>query len=156
MEKAYSSAGLLVKWAVESSAGTMPTSGFTTIPGVKAIPAFGDDVNTLDSTVLSNKVSKTYIRGLRDSGGAIALTVNDSKQFRNAVASMITAYESAVSANKALWIEYAYPEAAGMDSFYFPAEPVDPGFGGGEVDSILENSLVFLPQGDYLFATAST
>lgn len=155
MEKAISTAGLLVKWAVETS-DVRPTTGYTTLPGVKAIPAFGDDVNTLDYTPLSATTNKVYIKGLRDSGGAIALTVNDSKNFRTAYEAMMTAYGSAAAAGKQLWIEYAYPDGSEMDSFYFPAEPVEIGFGGAEVDSVMENMANFLPQGDYVFASAST
>ena len=156
MEKAISSAGLLVKYAVETSIGTRPTASYITLPGVKAIPAFGEEVNTLDYTPLSATTNKVYIKGLRDSGGAIALTVNDSKNFRTAYATMMDAYASAVAAGKQLWIEYAYPEGADMDSFYFPAEPTEIGFGGAEVDSVMENSVNLLPQGDFIFAAAST
>ena len=47
---AISTAGMLVKYA---TGATRPTSGYTTIPGVKAIPAIFNDPNMLDSTPLS-------------------------------------------------------------------------------------------------------
>lgn len=152
---ALNSAGLLVKYAVESTAGSRPTSGYTQIPGVKAIPAFGDEVNTLQSTPLEATKNHTYIAGLADTGGAIQLTVNDYPAFRSAWTSLMTAYNSIASTSKALWIEYAYP-TSNMQSFFFPAEPHDLGFGGAEVDSVLENMANLLPTGDFLFAAAST
>lgn len=154
--QAINSAGLLVKYCVEATAGTRPTTGYTEIPGVTAIPAFGDEAPTLQSTPLSATVNHTYVLGLRDPGGAIQLTVNDADAFRDAYNTMMTAYATAAAAGKGMWIEYAYPAAAGLDSFYFPAEPAPLGFGGAEVDSVLQNMLNLIPQGDYVFAAAST
>ena len=89
---AVSTAGMLVKYAVEATAGTRPTSGYTTIPGVKAIPALFNDPNMLQSTPLSATKNHTYIAGLNDSGGAVQLTVNDYAEFRTAWEACITAY----------------------------------------------------------------
>lgn len=155
MANAVSTAGLLVKYAPEVTVGQRPESGFTTIPGVKAIPAFGDEVNTLQSTPLSATKNHTYIAGLADPGGAIQLTVNDYAEFRTAWSSFVTAAE-ALTGGKKMWIEYAYPEGANLDSFYFPATPHEIGFGGAEVDSVLENMANLLPEGDFIFAAAST
>lgn len=146
-----STAGILVKYCVESTAGTRPTSGYTVIPGVKSIPEFGTEQPTLETTPLSATVNKTYIPGLKDSGGAIGLTVNDYTTFRTAWDTMMTAYATAKAAGKGMWVEYAYPDGSGMDSFYFPAEPVELGFGGADVDEVLENVASFIPQGDFLW-----
>lgn len=154
MANAVSTAGLLVKYAPEATAGTRPTSGFTTIPGVKAIPAFGDEVNTLQSTPLSATKNHTYIAGLADPGGAIQLTVNDYQEFRTAWETFVTAAQ-ALTGGKKMWIEYAYPEGSNLDSFYFPATPHALGFGGAEVDSVLENMANLLPEGDFIFAAPS-
>ena len=154
--QAMSTAGLLVKYCVETTAGTRPTSGYTEIPGVTAIPAFGDEVPTLQATPLSATVNHTYVIGLRDSGGAIQLTVNDAPAFRTAYSTLQTAYSTGQGSGLATWIEYAYPASSGMDSFYFTAEPADLGFGGAEVDSVLQNMANLIPQSDYTFAAASS
>lgn len=154
MANAVSTAGMLVKYAVESSAGTRPTTGYTTIRGVKAIPALWNEPNMLQSTPLSATKNHTYIEGLGDNGGAIALTVNDEALFRSDWAACITAFEN-LTGGKQMWFEIAYQEGSGLDSFYFPAQPLELGFGGAEVDSVLENNANLAPQGDYLFATAS-
>jgi len=155
MANAVSTAGMLVKYAAEETAGTRPTSGYTTIPGVKAIPAIFNDPNMLQSTPLSATKNHTYIRGLDDSGGAIQLTVNDYDAFRTTWNNCITAY-AALTGGKGMWFEIAYPDGSGLDSFYFPAEPLPLGFGGADVDAVLENNLNLSPQGDYDFAAAST
>lgn len=154
---ANTTAGMNVKYAIETTAGTKPatTTEWTVIPGVKAIPAFGTDVPTAQSTPLSATVNHTYEKLLKDSGGAINLTVNDATTFRAAWEDMLDDYATAAASGKGLWVEYAYPEASGLDSFYYPAEPVSLGFGGAEVDTVLENEAAFVPTGDFLFAAPS-
>lgn len=156
MANAVSTAGMLVKYAAEATAGTRPTTGFITIPGVKAIPAIFNDPNMLQSTPLSATQNHTYIRGLNDSGGAIQLTVNDYEAFRDAWETCVAAYATAAAAEKGFWFEIAYQTGSGLDSFYFPGEPLPLGFGGADVDAVLENNLNIAPQGDYVFAAAST
>ena len=152
---AVSTAGMLVKYCVEATAGTRPTTGYTLIPGVKAIPAIFNDPNMLQSTPLSATKNHTYIEGLGDSGGAAPITVNDYSEFRTAWEACITAFD-ALTGGKQMWFEFAYPEGSGLDSFYFPGKPLPLGFGGAEVDSVLENNANIAPQGDYEFAAAST
>ena len=155
MANAVSTAGMLLKYAVETTKGTAPTTGFTTIPGCKAIPALFNEPNTLQSTPLSATKNHTYIEGLGDSGGAIAITVNDYDEFRTAWEACVTAYEG-LTGGKEMWFEIAYPTDSELDSFYFPGKPLPLGFGGADVDSVLENNANIVPTGDYKFAAAST
>ena len=155
MANAVSTAGMLVKYAVETTKGVRPTVNYTTIPGVKAIPAIFNDPNMLQSTPLSATKNHTYIEGLNDSGGAIQLTVNDYEAFRTAWDTCVAAFD-ALTDDKTMWFEIAYQAGSELDSFYFPAQPLKLGFGGADVDSVLENNLNLAPQGDYIFAAAST
>ena len=152
---AVSTAGMLVKYAVETTAGTRPTTGYTTIPGVKAIPAIFNDPNMLQSTPLSATKNHTYIEGLNDSGGSIQLTVNDYDAFRTAWTACVSAFDE-LTGGKTMWFEIAYQDGSNLESFYFPAQPLKLGFGGADVDAVLENNLNLAPQGDYEFAAAST
>ena len=157
MANAVTTAGMFLKYNVETSSGSgRPTSGYTIIPGVKAIPAIFNDPNMLQSTPLSAKKNHTYERGLDDSGGSIQITVNDYAAFRTAWDTCVAAYATAKAANKQMWFEVSYQDGSDLDSFYFPGEPLPLGFGGADVDSILENNLNIAPQGDYIFAAAST
>ena len=155
MANAVSTAGMLVKYCIEATKGTRPTSGYITIPGCKAIPAIFNDPNMLQSTPLSATKNHTYIEGLNDSGGSIAITVNDYSEFRTAWESCVTAYEG-ITGDKQMWFEIAYQDGSDLDSFYFPGQPLALGFGGAEVDSVLENNANIAPTGDYEFAAAST
>ena len=154
MANALSTAGMLVKYCVEATAGTRPTIGYTEIPGCKSIPALFNDPNTLQSTPLSATKNHTYIPGLSDSGGAVAITVNDYPAFRTAWNACVTAFGN-LSGGKQMWFEFYYPDT-NMDSFFFPGEPLPLGFGGADVDSVLENNANIVPTGDYMFAAAST
>lgn len=154
--QAISTAGMIVKYAAEATAGSRPTSGYTELPGIKALPALGDSINTLQTTPLSATKNHTYIPGLADSGGAMQLTVNDAPAFRTAYASMYSAYTSAAASNKGFWLEYVYPSAYSMSSFFIPVSLAPLGFGGAEVDSVLENMLNVIPGGDYEFSAKST
>lgn len=155
MANAVSTAGMLVKYCIEATKGTRPTASYTTIPGCKAIPAIFNDPNMLQSTPLSATKNHTYIEGLNDSGGSIAITVNDYDEFRTAWESCVTAYEG-LTGGKQMWFEIAYQDGSNLDSFYFPGQPLALGFGGAEVDSVLENNANIAPTGDYEFAAAST
>ena len=106
------------------------------------------------STPLSATKNHTYIEGLNDSGGSIAITVNDYAEFRTAWENCINAYD-ALTGGKEMWFEIAYPAGADLDSFYFPGKPLPLGFGGADVDSVLENNANILPTGDYEFGAAS-
>ena len=154
MANAVSTAGMSLKYAVEATAGTRPTSGYTTIPGVKAIPAVFNEPNALQSTDLSAEKSHSYIPGLSDSGGSIAITVNDCTEMRTAWSACVTAY-AGLTGGKQMWFEIAYREDTGLESCYFPGQPIELGFGGAEVDSVLENTCNIMPSADYLFAAAS-
>lgn len=151
MANALSTAGMIVRYCVESSAGTRPTSGYTEIHGCKALPALFNEPNTLQSTPLSATKNHTYIEALGDSGGPWAITVNDYPTFRTEWTACVSAYKG-LTGGKQMWFEIAYP-TSDMDSFFFPGEPLALGFGGAEVDSVLENNANILPQGDYLFAS---
>ncbi len=148
-----STAGITVNWAVETTAGTRPETGYSMIRGVKSIPEFGTDVNTLQSTTLDKTRFHTYILGLQDPGGAIGLTVNDYQDFRTDWSALLAAYNTAKASGLAMWVEYKIPD---MDSFYYTAEPSTLGFGGADVDEVLENIANFVPTGEPVWAAAST
>ena len=147
-----STAGIVVKYAMESTAGTRPTTGYTAIPGVKSIPDVNPEPNQLDVTPLEETVQHRYIPGLKDPGGAIGLTCNYYSDFVTAWEAMMTAY-AALTGGKGMWVEFAIP---GMNSFYFRAVPTELGFGGAEVDSVLETTAYLTPNSAPVWAAAST
>jgi len=148
-----STAGIKVKWAVETTAGTRPTTGYTQIRGVKSIPSYNPEPSNHEVTDLSNIGWKRYIPGMKDPGGALGLTVNHYEDFMDDWSDMLTAFATAKADGKALWIEYAIPS---IDSFYYQAVPSELGFNGADVDGVLENVAYLTPNSAPVWAVAST
>lgn len=149
------SAGTTVKYCVETTAGTRPTTGYTALLGVKEIASYNDAPNTLQTTDLLAYPNHTFIRALNSGNGVLSITANDYKTFRDSWDGLMSAYETGKAAGKALWIEYAYPADSSMDSYYYTAEPAELGFGGASVDAVLENTAYLIQTGQPEFAAAS-
>ena len=149
-------AGILVRWAIEATAGTRPTTGYVAFKGIKSIPEFGGEPNQLDCTPLEETEWHRYIPGLKDAGGSVGLTVNDYDDFRSSWSSMMTAYNTAKASGKALWIEYLVPGLTSKPSFFYSATPSDLGFGGAEVDGVFENVAYLTPNKVHGWDTSAT
>lgn len=131
-----STAGVTVQYAAETTAGTKPTTGYTKIPGIKAIPDLNPEPSGLDTTTLEAEEWKTYIQGLKDPGGAIQFTANNTEEFQTAWATLVEAYNTAIAADKEVWFAVIIPGLT--KSFYFSGKPSDLGLSAIEVDAVLE------------------
>lgn len=131
-----STAGVTVQYAAETTAGTKPTTGYTKIPGIKAIPDLNPEPSGLDTTTLEAEEWKTYIQGLKDPGGAIQFTANNTEEFQTAWATLVEAYNTAITADKEVWFAVVIPGLT--KSFYFSGKPSDLGLSAIEVDAVLE------------------
>ena len=74
-----STAGIKFYYAVEETAGTRPTSGYTEIPELTEIPETSTSPGTIDATPLSATRFKIYVADLIDLGGALSYTANFSQ-----------------------------------------------------------------------------
>ena len=81
--------------------------------------------------------------GLKDPGGALSLTANNTEAFHTAWAALREAYETAKEAGKGIWFAVVIPGLT--KSFYFAGEPADLGLSAIEVDSVLEISPYITP-----------
>lgn len=131
-----STAGVTVQYAAETTAGTKPTTGYTKIPGIKAIPDLNPEPSGLDTTTLEAEEWKTYIQGLKDPGGAIQFTANNTEEFQTAWTTLVEAYNTAIAADKEVWFAVVIPSLT--KSFYFSGKPSDLGLSAIEVDAVLE------------------
>ena len=71
MANEISTAGVLLKYKVESTAGTKPTGAYTVIPNIVSTGELNSEPDNLEVTDLSDTVWRRYIPGLKDPGGAI-------------------------------------------------------------------------------------
>lgn len=148
----FSTIGVKLKYAVEATAGTRPTSSYTQIPDLKEIPEIGRTPSQLRVTNLED-TDHRYIPGVRDSGGDIQFTGNLTTALKEAWASLVSAADAAWNSNKATWFEVAIPN---FDSFYFAGRPTELFLGSMGVDAVAETQLHIIPNEIVGFAAAST
>lgn len=131
-----STAGVKLKYAVEATAGTRPTSGYTALTGAKTTPSLNPSPETLETTTLDELEYKTYIDGLKDLGGALEFTFNLTQELVDQWAALMTAYETAKAAGKATWFVIDIPGLT--KAFYFTGNPSSMGIPETSVNSVLE------------------
>ena len=153
MAQELSTAGVLLKYAVEATAGTRPATGYTQVPCIKAIPDFNPEPESLEVTDLSDTTWRRYIPGLRDPGGALAFTANLTTQFKTAWETLITAFEAANADGKATWFEIMVPN---FGSFYFAGYPTELGMTAMDVNAVLEIEAYVTPNQIEGWGTSST
>lgn len=148
-----STAGVSLKYCVETTAGTRPTASYTAITGIKETPDFNPEPSNLEVTDLSDTVWKRYIAGLKDPGGALSFTANLTSAFKTAWEGLVTAYTTGISSSKATWFEINVPT---IGSFYFSGIPDTLGINGMSVDEVAEITVYVTPNKIHGWDTAST
>ena len=148
-----STAGVSLKYCVETTAGTRPTASYTAVPNIKETPDFNPEPSTLEVTDLSDTVWKRYIAGLKDPGGALSFTANLTSAFKTAWETLVSAYATGIASSKATWFEINVPT---VGSFYFAGIPSELGINGMQVDAVAEVSVYITPNKIHGWDTAST
>lgn len=131
-----STAGVQLHYAVETTAGTRPTTGYTRIYGIKSTPSLNPSPETLETTTLDETEYKTYIDGLKDLGGALEFTFNLTEQLIEVWDKLMTDYETAKAAGKRVWFTIVVPGLS--ESFYFTGNPSAMGLPETSVSAVLE------------------
>lgn len=141
-----------VKYAVEATKGTRPTTGYTVIPNVTSISEVTGQPDQLECTDLSDEW-KRFVDGVKDTGGNLTLGVNLTAAFKTAWETMVSAYETAKATDKATWFEIAVPNLA---SFYIAGNPQDLGLPSIEVNNVLAGNAYITINQIGGWATSST
>ena len=131
-----STAGVSVQYAVEETAGAMPTTGYTKLTGIKSVPDLNPEPSSLETTTLDETEWKTYIPGLKDPGGALAFTANNTEAFQTEWATLVSAAEEAKASGKGTWFVIVIPGLT--KAFFFAGSPSPLGLSAIEVDAVLE------------------
>lgn len=142
-----STAGITLNYAIETIAGTRPTSGYIEVPEVAEIPEMSPVPGTIDVTPLSAQKYKIYIPDLMDMGGALSFNANFSQPELDIWnKTIVPAYETGIATGKAMWFCVIIP---GMDdAFYFTGVPTKIGFGGAAVSAALRTNLPITPSNE--------
>ncbi len=131
-----STAGIKLLYAVETTAGTRPTTGYTRIKGIKSTPSLNPAPDTLETTTLDETEYKTYIDGLKDLGGALEFNFNLTEELIDDWETLMDAYEAGKLANKATWFCIDVPGLT--KAFFFTGNPSEMGLPETEVNTVLE------------------
>lgn len=148
-----SSVGASVKYCVEATAGTRPTTGYTAIPDITTAPEIAKSTEALDASNLSD-LKKRYVPGQQDPGSDKTFTANHTEAFITAWEALITAAETAIAAGKAVWFEYVFPNAT--KSYFWAGMPQELGTDAIDMNSIHTISAVVILSDDAGWATKST
>ena len=140
---AISTAGVTFGYAVESTAKTRPTTGYTVIPDVKEIPEMNPEPETLETTTLAETEFKTYIEGLKDLGGALSFLANYTTELETAWSELVEAYKAAADEGKSVWFEVKHPKLE--KSVFFTGQPSAMGLPAMAVGNVLETNLYITP-----------
>lgn len=142
MANELSTAGVLLKYKAETTAGTKPTGAYTVIPNIVSTGEINSEPDNLEVTDLSDTIWRRYIPGLKDPGGAITFTANLTSAFRTAWETLVTAASTALAANKAMWFEIMVPS---VGSFYFTGVPDALGINAYDINSVNQVDVHIVP-----------
>lgn len=140
-----STAGIHLKYAVEETKGTRPTTTYIDLPGVKTIPNMNPSPDTLETTDLNELEWKTYIQGLKDLGGNLEFTFNLNQEIVTIWETLVEAYNTAAASDKNVWFLIDIPGLT--EGFYFPGQPAEMGIPEAAVNSVLEITNYITPTG---------
>jgi hypothetical protein len=151
---ALSTAGVTFGYAVETSKGTRPTTGYTNIPDVKEVPEMNPEPETLETTTLAETEFKTYIEGLKDLGGALSFLANYTTDLETVWAALVDAYKTAKTDGKSVWFEVKHPGLT--KSVFFTGQPSAMGLPAMGVNAVLETNLYITPTNAPVWEAKST
>jgi hypothetical protein len=149
-----STLGVQLHYCVETEAGTMPTSGYTRIYGIKSTPSLNPAPDTIETTTLDELEYKTYVDGLKDLGGALEFTFNLTQELTEKWDDLMDAYEAGKAAGKQTWFAIVIPGLT--QAFYFPGNPSAMGLPETSVNAVLEITNYITPVGARIKADKPT
>ena len=153
----FDTAGFTLKYCLETTAGTRPTSGYTEINDIVSLSAIGLQQNTADVTPINETVAHRYIETLPDTGGSYTITANFTSSFISNWDSLRSSAQTGWAGGKALWFEIVFPADSGMtDSFYFSGMPGEVGVPEISVGNAFQGEVTVVIREVVGYDTAST
>ena len=151
---ALSTIGIKVSYAVETTAGTRPTTGYKHIPDLKSIPSINPAPNTADATTFDNLEYTSYVQLLKDIGGALEISANFTQELFQVWDGMVDAYEAGIKDGKETWICFDIP---GFEkSAFVTVQPARMGIPEASANALLETTVFITPTGEPVFEADPT
>ena len=149
-----STIGVKISYAVETVAGTRPTSGYTRIHGLYSTPDFNIAPSTADATSFDNEEYTTKIALLKDMPDTIEFGARFGKQFASDWKALVSAHETAKTANKEVWFCIDIPDYD--EAIFFTGVPVELGLPSMEANSGIDTTAYVSPTGEPKYETKPT
>lgn len=143
MSERLSTAGMSLMYAVETTKGTRPTSGYKAIPEIKTMPSFNPAPNTIDSTTLAETEYMTYVKGLKDLGGALEYGANLTEDLIDFWETLLEEYDTASASGLSMWFAVVHPKLT--KATFYVGEPAPIGFNEAAVGAMAETTLHITP-----------
>lgn len=150
---ALTSIGIKISYATEVTKGTRPATGYTVLPDLKSIPDFNPQPNTADATTFDNLEYTSYVKLLKDIGGALEFNANLTQDLYDAWSVMVTARNN-LTEGKQMWYCVDIPNFD--KSIFFTGDPSEMGIPSAEANSLLETSVYIVPTSEPVFADDPT
>ena len=157
-----STAGIKIKYAVESTAGTRPTTGYLEKAAgstlniadyVTGISGLGAEFEQYDVTPLSETSRHRYIKGLQNNDGNISFSCNINPISRTDWNAIVTVY-AALTGGKGMWWEITLP--GDTQSVFFRAEPCEMRFPDVEAAQAVQGAVQLIENQYAGWVTGST
>ena len=145
MSERFSTAGMYLCYAPEATANTRPTTGYVRIHEIKSMPSFNPTPETIESTTLDETEYKTYVKGLKDLGGALEFNANMTDDLMTEWATLLSAFNTAVAAQKKVWFAVVHPYLT--KAVFFTGDPSSIGLNEATVGGMAETTLYITPTG---------
>lgn len=147
MSKRLASDGTQLQYAAEATAGNRPTAGFAEVSDeLKSVPEINPTPDLREVTTFKDAAdgAATYIPGIKKMNGAFAFKFNNTEDFHTSWAALITAYNTAKAAGKAMWFAIIIPGLT--KSVYFKGVPMELGLDAMDVEAVAEITAYITPE----------
>lgn len=145
MAEGILNAGLGIAYAVEATAGTRPTTGWTRIPKLSNIPSLYSTPNTVETTTFDNLRYTSSIAGLQTQEVKEATMILNNETWAM-WSGVCDAYETAVAAGKAMWFCHYHPKLDKAN--FYKGEPTRIVLDGGDPNNPLTVTIPITPVGE--------
>lgn len=149
-KNALTSIGLVVAVAVEATAGTRPVTNYYKVPGVTDLPDLDFDPDTIETTSYDNLDYKSYLPGLKDTGGIVSLEANYTEYGVGMWDDMAATIEADTTGIKA-WILVSIEGTT--TKWFIPAKLVETGIPTAPVNDKVSTTYKFTVLGDIVKET---
>ena len=146
-------AGVKVGWAVETTAGTRPTT-YEHFVGINSVPDMNPEPSSRDATTFDELEYKVYAEGLKDLSGATGFGANITQAFIDQWEAMVTACEAANDDGLSMWFAVHVPK---LDkAWFFPCKATHLGIPAMSTDSVITGDAYVTLTGEIEMDTAPT